>query len=158
MLVSLIASFSRFATTLGCTDPRQLDEDLADRFVAAFSSSRSSKTSAKTAIDYVLHGRPSVPYPQVFLCLRPPVRPMRKSSTVAAIVRRHLERCGLQGPRIGAHLLRHSLATRMVRQDRTLEEVADLLGHRHVETTTLYAKVALSQLAEVALPFPGGGA
>lgn len=112
--------------------------------------------AGRALADYALHGRPSVSHPQVFLCLRPPVRPMGNSSAVAAIVRRHLERAGLHRPRIGAHLIRHSLATRMVRQDRTLEEVADLLGHRHVETTTLYAKVALTQLAEVALPFPGG--
>ncbi|WP_348626600.1 tyrosine-type recombinase/integrase [Mesorhizobium sp. L2C085B000] len=56
----------------------------------------------------------------------------------------------------GAHLLRHSLATQLVRQRTPINEVADLLGHRSINTTALYVKVAVSQLAEVALPFPGG--
>ncbi|MER9477740.1 tyrosine-type recombinase/integrase [Mesorhizobium sp. M0520] len=56
----------------------------------------------------------------------------------------------------GAHLLRHSLATQLVRQRRPINEVADLLGHQSINTTALCVKVAASQLAEVALPFPGG--
>ena len=53
-------------------------------------------------------------------------------------------------------LLRHSLATRMVEQQRPIKEVADLLGHQNIDTTSLYIKVAVPQLADVALPFPGG--
>ncbi|MHC2419563.1 integrase [Sinorhizobium meliloti] len=45
-----------------------------------------------------------------------------------------------------------------VGQRRPINEVADLLGHRSINTTALYVKVATSQLAEVALPFPGGAA
>ncbi|WP_292408860.1 tyrosine-type recombinase/integrase [Mesorhizobium sp.] len=56
----------------------------------------------------------------------------------------------------GAHLLRHSLATQLVKQRRPINEVAGLLGRRSINTTALYVKVATSQLAEVALPFPGG--
>ncbi|WP_234782007.1 tyrosine-type recombinase/integrase [Sinorhizobium saheli] len=51
------------------------------------------------------------------------------------------------GGRAGAHLLRHSLATRLVGQRRPINEVADLLGHRSINTTALYVKVAASQLA-----------
>ena len=40
----------------------------------------------------------------------------------------------------------------------TLHEIADLLGHRSINTTSIYVKVATSQLADVALPFPGGAA
>jgi integrase/recombinase XerD len=106
--------------------------------------------------EYVLHARPKTRAPQVFLCHRPPARPLGCSSTVAAIVRRRLERCGLQLPRAGAHLLRHSLATQLVGQKRPIKEVADLLGHRNIDTTAIYVKVALPQLAIVPLPFPGG--
>ncbi len=45
----------------------------------------------------------------------------------------------------------------MVQQGRPIKEIADLLGHRHIDTTAIYVKVALPQLREVALPFPGGG-
>ncbi|MER9301004.1 tyrosine-type recombinase/integrase [Mesorhizobium sp. M0621] len=52
--------------------------------------------------------------------------------------------------------MRHSLATQLVKQRRPINEVADLLGHRSINTTALCVKVATSQLTEVALPFPGG--
>jgi site-specific recombinase XerD len=68
-----------------------------------------------------------------------------------------LQRVGVapDGP-TGAHLIRHSLATQLVNRRRPINEVADLLGHRSIDTTAIYVKVAVSQLAEVALPFPGG--
>jgi len=106
--------------------------------------------------EYVLHGRPRVPAPQVFLSHGPPVRPLGGSGTVAGIVRRRLAQCDLRPSRVGAHLLRHTLATHMVRQGLSMKEVADLLGHRSIDTTAIYVKVALPQLAGVALPFPGG--
>lgn len=105
--------------------------------------------------EYVLHGRPRTPAPQVFLCHRPPVRPLSGSGSLAAIVRRRMARCGLRPSRAGAHLLRHSLATRMVEQGRPIKEIADLLGHQSIDTTAIYVKVALPQLSVVALPFPG---
>lgn len=106
--------------------------------------------------EYVLHGRPHAPAPQVFLGHRPPIGGLGSSSAVAAIVHRRLVRCDLDMPRAGAHLLRHSLACRLVGEGRPIKEIADLLGHRSIDTTAIYVKVALPQLASVALPFPGG--
>ncbi len=105
---------------------------------------------------YVLHGRPATPERRVFLSHVTPVRPFSRSSTVSRIVRIRLTRAGVMVQRGGAHLLRHSLATRLVEQRRPIKEVADLLGHRNIDTTAIYVKVALPQLADVALPFPGG--
>jgi integrase/recombinase XerD len=107
--------------------------------------------------EYVLHARPKVQAPQVFLSHTPPPRPLSCSSVVAAIVKRRLAQCNLRPARSGAHLLRHSLATHLVSQKRPIKEVADLLGHQSIDTTAIYVKVALPQLASVALPFPGGG-
>ncbi len=104
---------------------------------------------------YVLHARPPTPERRVFLSHVTPVRPFAYSSTVSQIVRTRLARAGVAGQRGGAHLLRHSLATRLVEQRRPIKEVADLLGHRSIDTTAIYVKVAVPQLAEVALPFPG---
>lgn len=106
--------------------------------------------------DYVLRGRPATTDTTVFLCHRPPVRPLRGASTLSAIVRRRLAHCGINPTRAGAHLLRHSLATRMVQEACPVKEVADLLGHHSIDVTAVYIKVALPQLADVALPFPGG--
>lgn len=113
--------------------------------------------AGKALADYVLRARPDCGSRRVFLLHLPPVRPIDGSSVISRIVRSALQRAGvaLDGP-IGAHLIRHSLATRLVSQRRPINEVADLLGHRSIDTTAIYVKVALPQLAEVALPFPGG--
>jgi integrase/recombinase XerD len=113
--------------------------------------------SGEALADYVLHARPKSGSQRVFLQHVPPVRPIDGSSVISRIVRSALERGGLELPRVaGAHLLRHSLATQLVRQWRPINEVADLLGHRSIDTTAIYVKVAVTQLADVALPFPGG--
>jgi integrase/recombinase XerD len=113
--------------------------------------------SGEALADYVLHARPKSDSPRVFLQHVPPVRPIDSSSVISRVVRSALERSGLELPRVaGAHLLRHSLATQLVRQRRPINEVADLLGHRSIDTTAIYVKVAVPQLADVALPFPGG--
>ncbi|WP_245309127.1 tyrosine-type recombinase/integrase [Bradyrhizobium retamae] len=106
--------------------------------------------------DYVLQARPKIDNPHVFLSFAPPPRPFSCPGSISKIVRRRLEHGGvvLTGP-AGAHLLRHSLATQLVEQRRPINEVADLLGHRSINTTAIYAKVALPQLVDVALPFPG---
>src|SRR5438093_3928010 len=114
--------------------------------------------AGRALAEYLLHGRPRTEERRIFLSHRPPVRPLRNSSTVSAIVRRRLARVDIRPGRAGAHLLRHSLATQLVRQDRPIKEVADLLGHQHINTTAVYVKVAVPQLATVALPFSGGEA
>ena len=105
---------------------------------------------------YVLHARPLTSERRVFLSHVTPVRAFAHSGTVSRIIRIRLQRAGIPIQRGGAHLLRHSLATRLVEQRRPIKEVADLLGHRSIDTTSLYVKVAVPQLADVALPFPGG--
>ena len=56
----------------------------------------------------------------------------------------------------GTHVLRHTAATRLHRRGASLKEVADLLGHRSLDTTAIYTKVDLPALAAVALPWPEG--
>lgn len=114
--------------------------------------------AGRALADYVLHGRPPTTARQVFLSHRPPVRPLTVSGTVSCIVRRRLAELDIRPDRAGTHLLRHSLATQMVRGARPIKEVADLLGHQAIDTTAVYVKVAVPQLASVALPFPGGAA
>jgi integrase len=106
--------------------------------------------------EYVLHARPRTLERRVFLSHLPPVRAFSCSGTVSRIVRIRLQRAGIPIRKGGAHLLRHSLATRLVEERRPIKEVADLLGHRNIDTTSFYVKVAVPQLADVALPFPGG--
>jgi len=73
-------------------------------------------------------------------------------------VRRNLVRAGIPLGRLtGAHMLRHTAASRMVNGGACLKEVADVLGHRSLQTTGIYAKLDLDALAGVALPWIGGG-
>lgn len=117
-----------------------------------------NETGAALA-DYILRARPKAASPYVFLSFTPPVRPFKFAASISRMVRKRLRQGGIElGHVAGAHLLRHSLATQLVERRRPINEVADLLGHRSINTTALYVKVATSQLAEVALPFPGGSA
>lgn len=109
--------------------------------------------------EYILRARPKIDSPYLLLSFAPPVGPFKNASPISRIVRKRLRHVGIElGRAGGAHLLRHSLATQLVGQRRPINEVADLLGHRSINTTALYVKVAASQLADVALPFPGGAA
>lgn len=105
--------------------------------------------------DYVLHGRPTLAVPQLFLRHGPQPGALREN-TIIWIVRRQLQRLGIQQPRSGVHALRHSLATRMVNAGVPIKSVADVLGHVSIDTTAIYTKVDMTTLTTVALPFPGG--
>lgn len=73
---------------------------------------------------------------------------------VTGAVNHALKKAEIDSPIAGAYVLRHTAATRMVRRGTRLKEVADILGHRNLDTTTIYAKVDLSTLSDVALPWP----
>lgn len=76
------------------------------------------------------------------------------SSAVKSIVHAACRRAGL--PALGAHRLRHTAATQMLRQGAPLTEIAQVLRHRHVDTTAIYAKVDRVSLRQLAQPWPGG--
>ena len=106
--------------------------------------------------EYLQHGRPLCPERRVFLTLTGPARSFQ-APAVTAIVRRNLVRIGIPLGRLtGAHMLRHTAASRMVNGGASFKEVADVLGHRSLQTTGIYAKLDLDALAGVALPWIGG--
>jgi integrase len=106
--------------------------------------------------DYLRCLRPACSCRQVFVRMRAPHRGFASSVAICCIVRRALERAGLDPPHKGAHLLRHSVATHMLRQGASLAEIGELLRHRNQQTTMIYAKVDLDLLRPLALPWPGG--
>ena len=94
-----------------------------------------------------LRGRPAVVgCDRVFLRARAPWRPLATSSCVSNIVRRAIARAGVSAPTHGAHLLRHSAATAMLREGLSLPAIGVVLRHRSVETTAHYAKVDVELL------------
>jgi site-specific recombinase XerD len=102
--------------------------------------------------NYLRKGRPACPCRQVFV-FHQPVRPMH-AQAISYVIRRALRACDIKVPRSGAHLLRHTLASRLVQNGATLKEVADLLRHRHINSTAVYAHVDVRQLRSVAQPWP----
>lgn len=76
-------------------------------------------------------------------------------AAVSKVVREALRRAGLQPTgRVGAHIFRHSLATRMLRHGASLAEISQVLRHRSIDTTLHYSKVEFEALRGVALPWP----
>lgn len=105
---------------------------------------------------YLRHGRPSCSSRRVFIRDKAPLREFTGSQSICAVVRSALTRAGVESARKGAHLFRHSLATSMIRQGASLDEIGELLRHRSPNTTAIYAKVDLLALRPLALPWPGG--
>ncbi|WP_089936662.1 site-specific integrase [Candidatus Entotheonella palauensis] len=107
---------------------------------------------------YLCQGRPPVTTRRVFIRTRAPRRGFANSQGISTIVRRALERAGLNPACKGAHLLRHSLATQRLQNGASLSEIGELLRHQNLETTRIYAKVDQATLRTLAMPWPGGDA
>jgi integrase/recombinase XerD len=103
---------------------------------------------------YLEYGRPRVESDHVFLRCCAPFRPFAHGNPVSLIVRRAFLRSGIKTPSLGSHILRHSVASEMLRQGVPLYGIATVLRHRSINTTTLYAKVDLDLLRQVAQPWP----
>lgn len=93
----------------------------------------------------------------VFLRSQAPYEGLTGAGAVGGVVRRALARAHLHPPRRGAHLLRHSLATRMLRGGASMAQIGQVLRHQQAQTTEIYAKVDLKALRTLAQPWPGGG-
>ena len=106
---------------------------------------------------YLRSDRPAGASRRVFLCRRAPYRGFAHASSVSTIVARGLARAGLAPPTRGAHLLRHGLATALLRRGASLSEIGELLRHRSPATTEIYAKLDFDALRDVALPWPTAG-
>lgn len=103
---------------------------------------------------YLRRGRPVTQARQVFVLHHLRVGAPISRQVVGDAVRRALRQTGICAPMRGANLLRHSLATDLLGHGATLKEIADLFGHRSLGTTTIYARVDVAALREVALPWP----
>lgn len=103
---------------------------------------------------YLQQDRPVCSSRRLFIRMRAPHRGFAHASTVSTIVRRAVQRAGLHPPVTGAHLLRHSLATGMLRQGASLAEVGEVLRHRALNTTEIYAKIDFDGLRSVAQVWP----
>jgi len=103
--------------------------------------------------DYLQYERPATPSPVIFVRRRDSRDIPITTDAVQKVIRHACRRVGL--PDCGSHVLRHTLACRLVESGGSLKEVADVLRHRSLETTRIYAKLDTPKLTGVALPWPG---
>ncbi|RKX64744.1 MAG: integrase, partial [Tenericutes bacterium] len=113
------------------------------------------KTTGRAIARYLQDGRPQTTRREVFVRHRPPINAPADPDIVRNAVRYAAIRCGLEHRIRGTHILRHTLAGQLVQRGTRFKEIADLLRHRNLNTTTIYAKVDFPALEQVALPWPG---
>lgn len=101
---------------------------------------------------YLRWGRPRSRSRSLFLVSHAPYNELRPGAVIA-VAQRALRGSGI--PTGGAHLLRHTAATRLLRKGASLSEIGHVLRHRDLETTAIYAKVDLASLGALARPWPG---
>ena len=102
---------------------------------------------------YLRRGRPPTIRRELFLRMLAPVGPLGRGG-VSSIVRRACRRTGV--PEVGAHRLRHTLACSLVAADAGLIEIGEVLRHRGITSTAIYARVDVETLRGLAQPWPGG--
>jgi integrase/recombinase XerD len=105
---------------------------------------------------YLRAGRPPSRSRHMFLRTRAPFDVGLTMEGVTLAVRRICARAGIAPA--GAHRLRHTAATEMLRAGASLADVAQVLRHRGLATTAIHAKVDRLALRELARPWPGGAA
>jgi len=109
--------------------------------------------TGQALMDYLQNERPRIANPSIFVpCLGDHDQPMT-AGAVRGVIRWAYQRIGLTHTR--SHALRHAFACRLVERGSSLKEVADLLRHRSLNTTLIYAKLDTPKLLAVALPWPG---
>jgi integrase/recombinase XerD len=105
--------------------------------------------------DYVQHGRPPGDHRELFLRVLAPLGAITPTG-LKVVVHAACARAGL--PPLGAHRLRHTVASELLRHGAGLPEIGQVLRHRSIASTTIYAKVDAAALRQLARPWPGGGA
>ncbi|MDA5241291.1 tyrosine-type recombinase/integrase [Agrobacterium sp. MAFF310724] len=105
---------------------------------------------------YLREERTSTTTRTLFVSHRAPNRPFKDSQIINSILREAFAATGVKPPTpyVGSHVLRHSLATNLVRSGASLEEIGDLLRHRSRATTMIYAKLDTDGLRSIAQPWP----
>lgn len=105
-------------------------------------------------VDYVRDGRPHCDCPEVFLRHTAPIGPFSDQDHLHQILVKHARVAHVpvgEERRHGMHSLRHTLATRLMEEGTSVEQIADILGHQSVQSTGVYLKSSLGLLAQCAL-------
>lgn len=105
-------------------------------------------------LDYIKSDRQNPDFQEVFLTVRGKQRPLSKHNHYYGSIRKYYVKAGIALKSQGTRHLRHAFATRLLYQKVPIKAIADLLGHRHIETTFIYTKVDFDQLRTLAREWP----
>jgi site-specific recombinase XerD len=105
---------------------------------------------------YVRHGRPRVATSALFVTQAFPYDVGMTAHSVSSVVARAFKKARIEHPSKGAHVLRHTLATRLVAARQPLKAIADVMRHRDIDTTVRYVRVNLERLQAATRAWPVG--
>jgi site-specific recombinase XerD len=101
-------------------------------------------------VDYLKNGRPATACREVFMRAQAPLAPIRSAAVVCQAAF-YIRKAGIEVPRAGSHVLRHSCVQHLLNAQFTLKHIGDYVGHRSASSTQIYGKIATDRLREVAL-------
>lgn len=112
-----------------------------------------TKEAGEAIIEYLQHGRPMVPYREIFVRHMLP-QGILKPIAVTDVFNSWCRRSGLLIPYQGPHCLRHSYAVHLLRQGISIQTIGGLLGHKNLQSTYIYMRLNLEDLRTVPLNIP----
>jgi integrase/recombinase XerD len=112
-----------------------------------------TKEVGAALFDYLRHARPPLPCREIFLRVRAPAGPLPRTGITEAF-QGWTRRGRLPIPYKGPHCLRHSVAVHLLRQGTPLKTIGDVLGHRSVDSTSVYLRLHVEDLRDVGLDVP----
>lgn len=113
------------------------------------------KTLIDALTDYLCYARPKTKVRAVFVHHRAPRGDAVSASTVRGAIRRVFARANFPASESQVHRLRYTMATRLLKNGQTIKTIADILGHRCIDTSIRYTTIEYQALCRVALPWPG---
>lgn len=108
---------------------------------------------AAALVDYLQHGRPASAERHLFVRVRPPAGALGGTG-VALCLARAVRATGVDISKPNFHALRHAFAMRLLLNHTALEHISGVLGHRSMDSTSVYLRLDVEDLREVALPVP----
>lgn len=137
------------ALTLDCIDWQHGRLNVPQRKAGHWSAYPLASAVGDAIVDYLKHGRPQTADRHVFFRALAPHRPIT-SAVLSVAATKYLRRAGVRVHRAGSHTLRHTCVQRLVDAEFTLKTIGDYVGHRSPSSTTVYTKVNIAALREVA--------